>query len=229
MNFDPGIDRRSLLQRAFLLVGAAALPGGAEALAAAVKSGKRQLDAPHYALLTAFADTVLPKTDTPGAVEVGVPQYVDALIGVWASPERRVALTGALEKLDSLARESRQRGFAALTPAERAEVLAPHDVAALKQLPKTSPPAIPVGAAPTTVDPQVARPKEEPVQGSALMAGPRFADPGYGKLKELVVVVFYCSETALTHDLAYEHAPGEWQPSIPITPDTRPWGGLGLI
>jgi hypothetical protein len=86
-----------------------------------------------------------------------------------------------------------------------------------------------VGVAPTTVDPNYGKPKQEAAQSTADAYSPQFANPGYGKLKELIVVAFYCSETALTHDLAYEHAPGEWQPSIPITPATRPWGGLSFI
>lgn len=220
MTFD-GIDRRALLQRALLLVGAAALPGGTQALAAAAKSAKRQLDAPHYALLTAVADTIVPKTDTPGAVEVGVPKYVDALLGTWASPQRRTEITGALDVIDRLAREKHGRGFAQLAAEERLAVLTPHDIAALK----------PAAAAPTKVDPKVGRAKQEPVQTRSLpsMMNPSYADPGYGKLKELVVVVFYYSETALTHDLAYEHAPGAWEPSTPLTPTTRPWGGAGLV
>ena len=37
------------------------------------------------------------------------------------------------------------------------------------------------------------------------------------------------SEPGMTQELAYEHAPGAWQPSIPVTPETRPAGGLGPI
>lgn len=209
------MDRRALLQRALVLAGAAVLPGGAEALAAAAKSGKHQLDAQHYALLTAVADTILPKTDTPGAVEAGVPQLVDALLGTWASPESRVEIIAALDKIDGLAKAKHQRPFAALTPTEREAVLTPHDAEALKPAPATAL--------------QADDPKKKPAQGSTLMQRPRFADPSYGKLKELITVGFYSSETALTHDLAYEHSPGEWQPSIPITPATRPWGGVGLF
>jgi hypothetical protein len=230
MTFGPDLDRRNLLQHALLLVGAAVLPGSAEALAAVVKSGERQLDAARYTLLTALSDTIIPDTDTPGAVKAGVPQLVDSLLGTWASPTRRSDLIGALDKIDALAREKHRRPFAELAPAEREAVLAPHDTAALKIAPPTPPPAIPIGAAPTTVDPNYGRPKQEPPQDApSLMDGPRFADPAYGKLKELIVTGFYYSETALTHDLTYEHAPGHWQPSIPITPTTRPAGGLGLF
>lgn len=211
------MDRRELLQRALVLAGVAVLPGGAQALAAAAQGAQRQLEPARFALLSALADTIVPKTDTPGALDAKVPENLDALLGTWASPQHKAEIVGALDELDRLAREKHQRGFVALTPAERAAVLAPHDAAALKAAPKP-PPAI---------DPKTGKPKQDTVQTFADRMSPRFINPGYGKLKELVVVLFYYSEVALTHDLAYEHSPGEWLPSIPITPATRPWGGVG--
>lgn len=224
-----GLDRRSLLQRALVLAGVAVLPGGAEVLAAAASGAKRQLDPARYAVLTALADTIVPKTATPGALDANVPQNVDALLGAWASPKHKAEIVGAIDEIDGLARAKHQRPFAILTPVERAGVLGPYDAAALKPAPKPAPPAIAVGAAPTTADPQSGKLKQEAPQTMEDRMSPRFANPGYGKLKELIVILFYYSEAALTHDLAYEHAPGEWQPSIPITPATRPWGGVGGI
>jgi hypothetical protein len=58
---------------------------------------------------------------------------------------------------------------------------------------------------------------------------PRVTDPGYNRVKELIVVLYYISEVALTQELTYEHAPGEWQPSIPVTPATRQSGGIAPI
>lgn len=229
----PDLNRRTMLQQALLLVGAAAMPGGADALAAvAAQGGKRQLDAPRYRLLTAIADTIVPKTDTPGAVEAGVPQLVDALLGNWASPARRADLLAAMDKIDGLAREQKGKPFADLTPGEREALLIPHDAAALKTPPPaaaTPPTTLPIGAAQTTVDPQVGRAKQQPTQSFFDRMSPRFVDAGYGKLKELIVVGYYCSEIALTTELPYEHNPGAWEPSLPVTPATRPSGGNALI
>lgn len=54
------------------------------------------------------------------------------------------------------------------------------------------------------------------------------ADPGYAKLKELVITLYYLSEIGATVELRYEHSPGAWEPSIPVTADTRNYGGPGL-
>lgn len=232
-----GMDRRALLQRALMLTGAAMLPGGAQALAAAAKSGKRTLSPARYAVLTALADTIVPKTDTAGALDAEVPARLDALIGVWANPEHKAEIIAAIDKVDSETRAKQGKGFAALTPAERAAFLTPYDIAALKA-PPAAPPApaspaapstVPVGKTATTVDPNYGKPKQEaPVPITRQMA-PRVTDPGYSRVKELIVVLYYISEPALTQELTYEHSPGEWQPSVPLTPSTRPSGGIAPI
>jgi hypothetical protein len=230
-----GMDRRALLQRALMLTGAAMLPGGAEALAAAAKSGKRTLTPARYAVLTALADTIVPKTDTGGALDAGVPAKLDALVGVWATPEHRAEIVAAIDKVDVAARAKLGKGFAALTPDERAAFLTPYDAAALKAPPAAPTPApaapstLPVGKAATTVDPNYGKPKQEAAVPITRQMAPRATDPGYQRVKELIVVLYYISEVALTQELTYEHAPGEWQPSIPVTPATRQSGGIAPI
>ena len=60
------MDRRALIQRMGLLLGATALP--LEAFAAPAGKAKRFLTTPHFKLLGAVADTIVPATDTPGAI-----------------------------------------------------------------------------------------------------------------------------------------------------------------
>lgn len=50
-------------------------------------------------------------------------------------------------------------------------------------------------------------------------------DPGYARLRQLVATTYYLSEAGATIELRYEHAPGAWEPSIPVTADTRNYGG----
>lgn len=198
------MDRRSLLGQIAALIGATAATGlSPSALAKAAAGGKRYLDAPAYALLRSVADTIVPRTDTPGAIDAGVPATIDALLANWASGERRYALTRALTAINDLARNETAKDFAALDADARTTLLTAHDSAALKVIPGK-------------------------VVGSglaAMRAGPPVVDPGYAKLKELIVLAYYLSEPALTQELTYVHAPGEWKPSIPVTPDTRPEGG----
>jgi hypothetical protein len=48
---------------------------------------------------------------------------------------------------------------------------------------------------------------------------------GYARLKDLIVTLYYLSEAGATLELRYEHSPGAWEPSHPVTSDTRNSGG----
>jgi gluconate 2-dehydrogenase gamma chain len=196
--------RREMMQQLALLLGASALP--LDAFAAVTAKNKRFLPAASYKLLTAIADTIIPATDTPGAVGAGVPAKVDYMIAKWASPERRKALVGAMAAIDQLAKTQTKTGFAALAPEKRKALLIEHDKAALK----------PVAKVPGAKN-----------LGSVFSREPSVADPGYSKLKDLVVAIYYNSEIAMTREIIYEHVPGGWTPSIKTTPETRPYAGTG--
>jgi gluconate 2-dehydrogenase gamma chain len=201
----PEMERRSLLQSLALLLGVAALP--ANALAAARKGNSKQgLSVDQFSLLSAIADTMIPATDTPGAVAVGVPRLLDKMLANWASPSRRLALIGAMSEIDTLALTSDKKGYARLDPARRKALLLDHDKAALKPGPP---------------------PKEKLSALLAMLAGPPVANPAYLKLKELVITLYYASEVALTQELIYEHVPGKFVPSLKVTPETRPFAGVG--
>lgn len=174
------IDRRRLLESLGALIGLAVLPG--EALAAT--AGKaRLLDRPHTALVTALADTLIPRTDTPGAVQAGVPARFDAMLRDWASPAHRAQHLAALAALDTAAKAKTGRAFAALPAAQRKVFLTTYDAENFA------------------------------------------ANPAYTKLKELLVHLYYLSEAGATLELRYEHTPGAWEASIPLTPKTRAWSG----
>ena len=207
MQHHPDMGRRALMQRAILIMAGSTIPVGAAARSPVRSGAGKALTPAQFKLCSAIADTIVPRTETPGAVDVGVPKLLDGLLRDWASPERRAALVGALDRIDAAARTQARKGFAELPPTERAALLKPHDAAALKAVPRT-----------------------DGKKGlAAMMADASITDPGYGKLKELIVTLYYYSEPALTQELSYEHAPGQWLPSIPITPEIRPAGGPGLI
>jgi hypothetical protein len=204
----PYLDRRALLGRTALLLGITATGGlSAPALAKASARAKPFLAAPAFALLSAVADTIIPATDTPGAVEARVPALFDGLLANWASAERKVELAAALTRIDERAQADHGKPFAELASEGRTTLLTAHDTEALKPAPKE---------------------KAGGSAGLSLGLGTGASDPGYAKLKELVLILYYSSEIALTQELSYEHAPGAWQPSIPVTPETRPQGGTSF-
>lgn len=198
------IDRRSLIERALTLIGAGAAAStfSLPALAATAKGAKPYLSSDAFMLLTSIADTIVPRTSTAGAVDAKVPATLDAMLVNWASGQRRYEISHAILEIDGLAQKAHGVSFGKLTGAQRLELLRKHEETALKLDPAKAATGL-----------------------KAMMAGPGYMNPGYGKLKELIVLLYYVSEPGLTQELTYVHAPGEWKPSIPVTPETRPAGG----
>lgn len=199
------MDRRALMGRLAILLGTTALP--AEAFGAASKAAtKKFLTAPQFATMSAIADTVIPATDTPGAVGVGVPRLLDGMLANWASAKTRAHLAGVIAAIDKLAKDADGKGFAALPPARRKALLLTYDRDALKPGPK---------------------PTEKLNAILRMMAGPPVMNPAWATLKDLVLTLYYNSEVAMTNEQVYEHVPGKWVPSLKITPDMRPFASGG--
>ena len=175
------LDRRGFIANALLAIGVAgaALPPLA-ALAKPPGKSARTFSAPRFAVLDALAETIMPRTDTPGARDTAVPARIDALMKSWASPQTRLDFARVLDEVEAAARSVDPRGLAALPAAGQLEVVAAYDKARLR-------------------------------------------DTGYAKLKALVFALYYLSEAGATQELRYEHVPGGWEPSVPVTPDTRGW------
>jgi gluconate 2-dehydrogenase gamma chain len=203
-----GMDRRALFARALLLVGASAIPGNIAAFAASPARGKKRfLNPAQFALISAITDTIIPTTDTPGAVAVGVPKQIDGLLLNWASASRRAEISGAIDAVDKFSLAQTKKAFIALDGAKRKEVLLAFDKNAVKPNP----------------DPKFKLTGFAAMTGGA--QGPM--NPGYVKLKELVIGLYYASEMASTRELPYEHVPGKFVASFPVTPETRPFAGVG--
>ena len=83
----------------------------------------RALSRARMALVVALADTILPRTDTPGAVDVAAPEFVDLLLAEWYPEEERRELVAGLDALDARCREAQGAPFAELEPAKRAAFL----------------------------------------------------------------------------------------------------------
>ncbi|MDH4131612.1 MAG: gluconate 2-dehydrogenase subunit 3 family protein [Gemmatimonadota bacterium] len=81
----------------------AALAFGRAAHGASRGAGFRALSPARAELVTALADLILPRTDTPSASDVGVPAFIDHMLAEWYAPEdTRLTLAG-LDEIDRFA------------------------------------------------------------------------------------------------------------------------------
>jgi hypothetical protein len=116
---NPKLDRRALL------LGAVFLVGGAAALSRFTRHASKTSDASgpalsgeQFLLLEQVADTLIPATDTPGAIDAGVPAFVRGMLTEWASAATRADVIAVLDAIERLAWAQFGAGFLEL-PAER--------------------------------------------------------------------------------------------------------------
>jgi len=115
------MNRREALKRTALLLGVAAHPAAiTEALAQATRpDGRRYLTSGQFATVSALADRLLPRTETPGALDAGVPAFIDVVFGKYYQPDQATNLAQGLENVNAAARARTGRAFAELEPPEQ--------------------------------------------------------------------------------------------------------------
>jgi gluconate 2-dehydrogenase gamma chain len=117
------ISRREAIRRAALLAGVALSPQWLAAVDVAQTAARTYLPAAQGAILRAAVDRILPRTDTPGALDVGVPAFIDFLYGEVRTDVERRLLTEVLNDIESAAKSAHTASFASLTAAQQDAVL----------------------------------------------------------------------------------------------------------
>ena len=100
------MDRRDALKRAALLTGfaisapiASAVLSGCQPEVGATTAYQPQFfTADEFAMVQQMTDLMLPRTETPGALDVGVPEFMDRGIGVVAEEKNRSRFRSGLQQ-----------------------------------------------------------------------------------------------------------------------------------
>jgi hypothetical protein len=126
------MDRREAVRLLGAVAAVPFLPGTAAAASAiaervheAIQSGARfrTFNPAQQELVGRLVDAIIPRTETPGALDVRVPEFIDHVVTDWASePERRALLDG-LADIDARARAHGAATFAGLAAARQAGLL----------------------------------------------------------------------------------------------------------
>ncbi len=108
------MERRDLLKTVGAFTTVALVPGDAIAAWARVASGlapARALNDAQLSFIGAIADTLIPRTATPGALDVGVPAFVNTLLSESYTFEERRTFTSGLVTVEAHLRDGRGRPF----------------------------------------------------------------------------------------------------------------------
>lgn len=82
------------------------------------------LDEREREILAAISERMIPATDTPGAIEAGVPQFVELILSDWHTAEERRPVLEGMAQLDADCEAAYGTAFAACSVAEQTQALA---------------------------------------------------------------------------------------------------------
>ena len=119
------MNRREVL---LLLAGTAALPDQLFAIGRAVhkrvRAGTlRALDPHQNETVATIAELIIPKTDTPGAREAGVPAFIDVMLADWGDEGQRETFTAGLANVDERSRALFGKDFITCSPIQQTQIL----------------------------------------------------------------------------------------------------------
>ncbi len=188
------MERRELLKMIAAATGAAMIGMPAFGFAQTpADDGANAFTETDAALLDEVADTILPRTRTPGAKDAGAGAFIARYVADCYTPENQAIFRAGLIDLD---RRGGQR-FLALTPEARTALLRTLDAEARTHLATTA--------------------KEGGANRGPLK--PHY----FTMIKQLTIFSYFTSETGATQALQYVAIPGRYEGDVPYTPGTPAW------
>jgi glucoside 3-dehydrogenase (cytochrome c) hitch-hiker subunit len=217
------ITRREAILRVTALLGGVALVGGSALLTGCRPDANS--DAPFTADEVAFldevADTILPRTSTPGAKDAQTGAFMAMMVRDTYSARDRKIFRDGMRAIDDASRKAHNVPFMQATPQQRLAVLEPidrdqkaysdtiklekrtKDLAYLTDQRQEAAPGAEVG-------PATAVTQDKPTHYFRMM-------------KELALLGFFTSEIGATQALRYVESPGRFEPCVPYTPGEKAW------
>ena len=119
------MNRREVL---LLLAGTAALPDRLLAIGRTVhqrvRVGTLRTLNPHQnETVATIAELIIPKTDTPGARDAGVPGFIDVMLAEWGDDEQRQMFTAGLANVDERSRAAFGKDFVRCAPQQQTAIV----------------------------------------------------------------------------------------------------------
>ncbi len=140
------MDRREAIRRTALLMGGAV---SAPAIVGILKGCKAKptldwkpsfLTDEQGVLVSQVSEIIIPKTDTPGAKDAGVPGFIDQLLNEVYSKEDQDSFLAALKEFDDAAKKDQGDPFIELSAEKQTAFVNAQHEAAVKAHKETSPP-----------------------------------------------------------------------------------------
>ena len=152
----------------------------------------RTLNPHQYATVKAMAEVILPKTDTPGATDVGTSEFIDLMLTEWYDEPDRTRFLNGIAEVDLHSKALFGKDFVEATPDQQAEILA------------------------WLGQKMAAEPATRPRRGSSRGLSKNF----YSMFRGLTLTAYYTSEGGATEELHFQMIPDSHDGCIEV-PSTK--------
>ena len=192
--------RRELLRRTALMLGGLASGSVAQAVLAGV-DGRSKIENPLFSsgqrsMTAVVAELIIPETDTPGAVEAGVPHFIELMVSDWYTDTERDIFFAGLKSLNQFCQENFGRGFLDCNEEQQIKSL------------------------------EHAEQESKTYKGKPADLMSKDVDentPFFTKIKELTVLGYYTSEVGAKQELSYNPMPMKFDGDFDFAEVGRQW------
>lgn len=195
------MNRRNALRRTALLAGSAVATPTLLSLLQSCKEQKRVDWVPQFlsqdqaVFISSFVDTILPKTETPGALDVKVDIFIDLMYAKAYDEGAQQYVVAEIEKFNTNCKNEFGDVFANLSPEDKTAVLKKAEAETAKFNPG--------------------------VWGTAV--GEQKPVAYYRQLKSMALWAYFSSEEVGKNILSYDPIPGEYLGCIPLSDVGNTW------
>ena len=158
---------------------------------AEAQTAARTLNPHQFTTVRTMAELILPRTDTPGATDVGVAEFIDIVLTEWCEEQERGVFLNGLADVDSRSQTLFSKDFIEASARQQAEVL----VALGKKM-------------------------EQDARGDQERAPESQPEPDksfYLMFRRLTLTAYYTSEAGATQELQFDMVPGRFDGCLQIT------------
>jgi hypothetical protein len=195
------MNRRAALKKSALALGAAAAAPSLLSLLQSCSQQDRLTWTPEFLMedqakfISAFVDFLLPKTETPGGLDVKADIFIDLVYAKTLDPAGQEEVVADITKFNGDCKTKFGNVFAKLSEEDKKACFQEHEANSPK-FPKT-------------------------VWGGAV--GPKEPLPFYRRLKSMALMAYFSSEEIGKNLLSYDPIPGENKGCMPISEEFNTW------
>ena len=162
------------------------------------QTSPRTLSAHQHATVKAMAEMIIPRTETPGAADVGAAEFIDLILTEWYDEAEQARFLSGLAEVDSRSQKLFAKDFGDCSSTQQADIL-------------------------TALGQKMTEEGEERNQRVRVRGASTPAN-FYAMFRQLTLTAYYTSEAGATDELHFEIIPGSYQgcPVEPIKEEPEP-------